>query len=187
LKAQGATLVHKTEIGGVALGLRSGRAVEKAWAEMRVRAGAEMTAGLVQPMAEPGVELIAGVVRDDTFGPLVLFGMGGTMAELLGDRTVRVAPLSDMDAADAVRSLRATPLLTGYRGSDPVDLAGLEDLLVRLGLLAHEVRELAELDLNPVIASSAGVVAVDARVRIGPPAVPRELAGTRALPPPRPV
>jgi acyl-CoA synthetase (NDP forming) len=117
----------------------------------------------------------------------VLFGMGGTMAELLGDRTVRVAPLSDAEAADAVRSLRGTPLLTGYRGSDPVDVAGLEDLLVRLGLLARDIPELAELDLNPVIASPSGVVAVDARIRIAPsPRPPRELAGTRALAPPRP-
>jgi len=186
LKAQGATLLHKTEIGGVALGLRSGRAVAQAWSAMKARAGHDMTSGLVQPMATAGVELIAGIVRDETFGPLVLFGMGGTMAELLEDRTVRVAPLSTFDAADAVRSLRATPLLTGYRGSEPVDLAGLEDLLVRLGLLAQEVPEVVELDLNPVIAAPTGVVAVDARVRVSPPAAPRELVGTRALPPPRP-
>jgi len=187
LKVQGATLLHKTDIGGVALGLGSGRAVEKAWSEMKQRAGDAMTAGLVQRMAAPGVELIAGVVRDETFGPLVLFGMGGTMAELLGDRTVRVAPLSGRDAADAVHSLRITPLLTGYRGSDPVDVAGLEDLLVRLGLLARDIPELAELDLNPVIASPSGIVPVDARVRISPsPGVPRELAGTRTLPRPRP-
>jgi len=141
----------------------------------------------VQRMAAPGVELIAGVVRDETFGPLLLFGIGGTMAELLGDRTVRVAPLSARDAADAVRSLRATPLLTGYRGSEPVDVAGLEDVLVRLGLLAQDLPELAELDLNPVIASPNGIVAVDARIRIVPsPGVPRELAGTRTLPRPRP-
>ncbi|HEX4820403.1 MAG TPA: GNAT family N-acetyltransferase [Acidimicrobiales bacterium] len=186
LKVQGATLLHKTDIGGVALGLTSGRAVEKAWSEMRARAGSEMTGGLVQRMAGTGVELIAGVVRDETFGPLVLFGMGGTMAELLGDRTVRVAPLSDADAADAVRSLRATPLLTGYRGSKPVDVAALEDVLVRLGLLARDIPEVAELDLNPVIASPDGVVAVDARVRIAPAALPHALAGTRTLPRPRP-
>jgi len=99
---------------------------------------------------------------------------------------VRVAPLSEHDAADAVRSLRATPLLTGYRGSEPVDVAGLEDLLVRLGLLAQDLPEIEELDLNPVIAAPRGIVAVDARIRIAPaPGAPRELAGTRALPRPR--
>ena len=187
LKAQGPAVLHKTEIGGVALGLDSEKAVQTAWAEMKARAGEAMTSGLVQRMAGTGVELIAGVVRDETFGPLVLFGMGGTMAELVGDRTVRVAPLSDSEAADAVRSLRCTPLLTGYRGSAPVDLDALEDLLVRLGLLARDIPEIAELDLNPVIASPSRVVAVDARVRIVPtPALPHELAGTRYLPPPRP-
>ena len=187
LKAQGPAVLHKTEIGGVALGLPSGSAVERAWRDMKARAGDTMTAGLVQPMAIHGIELIAGIVRDETFGPLVLFGMGGTMAELLGDRTVRVAPVSDVDAADAVRSLRCTPLLTGYRGASPADLAALEDLLVRLGLLACHVPEIAELDLNPVIASPKCVVAVDARVRVVPASdTPSELAGTRFLAPPRP-
>ena len=187
LKAQGPAVLHKTEIGGVALGLESPEQLEQAWTTMKARAGDAMTCGLVQRMAGNGVELIAGVVRDETFGPLVLFGLGGTMAELLGDRTVRVAPVSELDAADAVRALRGSPLLTGYRGSEPVDLAALEDLLVRLGLLARDIPELAELDLNPVIASPARVVAVDARVRIAPSArTPHELAGTRFMPPPRP-
>ena len=187
LKAQGPALLHKTEVGGVALGLGSEAAVEQAWAEMKARTGPAMTGGLVQRMARPGVELIAGVVRDETFGPLVLFGMGGTMAELLGDRTVRVAPLSDVEAADAVGSLRCMPLLTGYRGSEPVDLDAVQDLLVRLGLLARDVPEVAELDLNPVIASPEGVVVVDARVRVAPaPAQAGGLAGTRSLAPPRP-
>ena len=99
--------------------------------------GPKMTGALVQPMARPGVELIAGAVRDDTFGPLVLFGMGGITAELLGDRGVRVAPLSDLEAGELVHSLRCAPLLTGYRGAEPVDVDALADLLVRLSLLTR--------------------------------------------------
>ena len=168
LKADGPHLLHKSDVGGVALGLRSAKAVTKAWHDMRTTIGPGMTGALVQPMARPGVELIAGIVRDDKFGPLIVFGMGGVTAELLRDRGVRVAPLSDLGARELVQSLRGAPLLTGYRGSDPVDMGALVDLLVRLGLLARDIPQIRELDLNPVIASDGGVVAVDARVRVAP-------------------
>jgi acyl-CoA synthetase (NDP forming) len=187
LKADGADIVHKSDVGGVALGLRSSSAVAKAWNEMASAIGPKMTGALVQPMAQPGVELIAGAVRDDTFGPLVLFGMGGITAELLGDRGVRVAPLSDLEAGELVHSLRCAPLLTGYRGAEPVDVRSLADFLVRLSLLARDVPEIRELDLNPVIASADGVVAVDARVRVAPAAADRIAANNaRQLSPPRP-
>jgi acetyl coenzyme A synthetase (ADP forming)-like protein len=187
LKADGADIVHKSDVGGVALGLRSSSAVAKAWNEMASAIGPKMTGALVQPMAQPGVELIAGAVRDDTFGPLVLFGMGGITAELLGDRGVRVAPLSDLEADELVHSLRCAPLLTGYRGAEPVDVRSLADFLVRLSLLARDVPEIRELDLNPVIASADGVVAVDARVRVAPAAADRIAANNaRQLSPPRP-
>ncbi|HEY2813079.1 MAG TPA: GNAT family N-acetyltransferase [Acidimicrobiales bacterium] len=186
LKASGETIVHKSEIGGVALGLRSADELAHAWHAMTERVGESMTGGLVQAMARPGVETIAGIFRDPTFGPLVLFGLGGTAAELLRDRTVRIAPVADVDAAEAVRSLRGTPLLTGFRGSEPVDLAALEDLVVRLGLLARDVPEVAELDLNPVVASPAGIIAVDARVRVTRPATGAPSDATRQMPPPRP-
>jgi acyl-CoA synthetase (NDP forming) len=172
LKAQGPTLVHKSDVGGVALGLQSPVELETAWTHMVERLGTDMTGAVVQGMAGVGVELIAGVVRDRTFGPLVLFGMGGTMAELIRDRAVRVAPIGETEAIEVVHSLRCSPLLTGYRGAEPVDVAGLADVLVRLGLLARDLPEIAELDLNPVIATPAGVVAVDARVRVTEP-VPR--------------
>jgi acyl-CoA synthetase (NDP forming) len=187
LKADGPEILHKTDVGGVALGLRSARAVERAWESMRASVGAAMTGAVVQEMAEPGVELIAGVVRDDTFGPLVLAGMGGTMAELIGDRVVRVAPVTDAEADDAVRSLRCAPLLTGYRGSVPVDVTGVVDVVVRLGLLARDVPQLRELDCNPLIAGPGGVVVVDARIRVAPAdAQALQAAGIRSLPSPRP-
>jgi acyl-CoA synthetase (NDP forming) len=185
LKASGPTLIHKTDVGGVALGLRGPAGLAKAWESMTSAVGAAMTEAIVQPMADRGVEMLAGAVRDPTFGPLVVFATGGITAELIGDRVVRAAPLSRSDAHDAIRALRCAPLLTGYRGSTPVDMEALEDLLVRVGLLSAEVTELAELDLNPVIATASGVVIVDAKLRIAPS--PLESATTRHLAPPRPV
>ncbi len=119
-------------------------------------------------MAAPGVETIAGMVRDPGFGPLVMFGLGGVAAELVGDTALKVAPLTDQDAAELVRSLRSSPLLFGYRGSAPVDTTALEDLLLRLSRLGEQVPELAELDLNPVIARPGSVVVVDWRMRLTP-------------------
>ncbi|HEV7864798.1 MAG TPA: acetate--CoA ligase family protein, partial [Acidimicrobiia bacterium] len=115
-----------------------------------------------------GVETIAGVERDPAFGPVIMFGLGGIAAELVGDRAVRVAPLTDQDAAELVRSLRSSPLLFGYRNSAPTDVAAIEDLLLRLSVLGQQLPEIAELDLNPVIAGPDGVVATGWRIRVTP-------------------
>jgi acyl-CoA synthetase (NDP forming) len=131
-------------------------------------AGQEMTGAHVQAMASPGVETIAGLVRDPTFGRLVMFGLGGVAAELVGDTALRVAPLTDQDAAELIRGLRSSPLLFGYRGSTPVDTAALEDLLLRLSVLGEQLPELAELDLNPIIARPDSALAVDWRMRLAP-------------------
>ncbi|MEZ5216057.1 MAG: acetate--CoA ligase family protein [Ilumatobacteraceae bacterium] len=119
-------------------------------------------------MTEAGLDLIAGLTTDETFGPLVVFGLGGVRAELLLDRTLHAAPLTDADATRMVRELRTSPLLFGYRGAPVVDTDELERLLVRIGWLAEQLPELAELDLNPLITTSAGAVAVDFRVRLEP-------------------
>jgi acetyl coenzyme A synthetase (ADP forming)-like protein len=174
LKAAGPDLVHKSDVGGVRLDLRTGADVGDAYGDMASRLGDRMTGAIVQQMARPGVETIVGVVQDPLFGPLVMFGLGGVATELLGDRTFRILPLTDLDAADLVRSLRASPLLFGYRGSPPVDVPSLEQVLQRVARLAERVAEIAELDINPLIVSDAGAVAVDCRVRVarlspGPP------------------
>ncbi len=128
-------------------------------------------------MAASGVETIVGVVQDPLFGPLLMFGMGGTATELLGDRSFRILPVTDQDAAELVRSLRSSPLLFGYRGAAAGDTDALEALLQRVARLAAAVPEMAELDINPVIVSPEGVVAVDARIlaRSVPPGPPPEL------------
>jgi acyl-CoA synthetase (NDP forming) len=125
-----------------------------------------MGGAIVQPMAAPGIELIIGINHDPTFGPLVLFGMGGFDAELQRDTALAIPPLTDADLDRLVRSLRGSPLLFGYRSSAPVDVEALRDLLGRIGLLAQEVAEVAELDCNPVIVSPSGALVVDAKLRL---------------------
>jgi acyl-CoA synthetase (NDP forming) len=111
----------------------------------------------------------------------VLFGLGGMTAELLGDRALRILPLTDDDARELVRSLRGSPLLFGHRGRPTVDIDALEDLLLRVGRLAEDVPEVAEMDLNPVVATEKGVIAVDVKVRVAPPSVlsPQDLRRLR--------
>jgi acyl-CoA synthetase (NDP forming) len=132
-------------------------------------AGAEPDGYLVQGMAEPGVEMLVGVVHDPLFGPVVACGGGGTAAELIGDVAVRLAPVTDLDAREMIRSLRTFPLLEGYRGAPAVDVAALEDTVLRLAALVDRHPEVVEVDLNPVVMSRRGACIVDARVRIEPP------------------
>jgi acyl-CoA synthetase (NDP forming) len=154
---------HKTELGGVALRLADAEAVRAA-AE---RIGPPL---LVQPMIADAAELLAGVVQDPVFGPLVAFGPGGVMAELIGGTGFRIAPLTDLDARELVEEGKAGALVRGFRGRPAVDADALVDLLHRLGRLASDLPEVAELDLNPVLATPDGCVAVDARVRVARPA-----------------
>jgi acetyl coenzyme A synthetase (ADP forming)-like protein len=151
--------VHKTESGGVALDLRT---------ESDVREAAERIGDpvLVQPMRSGSAELLAGIVQDPLFGPLVALGPGGVLAELIGDAGVGIAPLTDADAQELVRGGKTGTLVRGYRGKPPADADALVDLLQRLSALGEDFPEVAELDLNPVIAAPDGCVAVDARVRV---------------------
>ena len=166
LKADADGVVHKSEAGAVALGLTDADAVRQAYRGMAARLGPLMRGVLVQAMAADGVEVLAGVVQEPVFGPLVVFGLGGVATDILADRAARLAPLTDLDAAELVRAPRGAALLRAYRGRPAVDLAGLEDVVIRLSRLASDHPEIAEIDLNPVIARPDGVVAVDGRVRV---------------------
>jgi acetyl coenzyme A synthetase (ADP forming)-like protein len=168
LKAGAAGIVHKTERGAVRLGLADADAVRRAFGEMHARLGDEMGGAVLQRMVEPGVETIVGVTRDPSFGSLVLFGMGGVQAELLRDTVLRIVPLTDTDASEMVRAIRTAPLLFGFRGAPESDIAALEDVLLRVGLLAEHVPEIAELDCNPVVVSPEGATVVDVKIRIAP-------------------
>ncbi len=153
---------HKTESGGVALDLGSANEVRAA----AKRIGAPF---VVQQMIAAGTELLAGIVQDPVFGALIAFGPGGVFAELIGDAGLRTAPLTDEDAGELVRDGKAGRLVAGFRGKVPADVDALTDLLHRLSLLAVELPEVVELDLNPVIAEAAGCVVVDARVHVARP------------------
>jgi len=169
LKAWGPAIVHKSDVGGVRLAVTGPDAVKVAFTEMAATLGDSMEGAVVQPMVNGGVETIVGFVQNPEFGPQVVFGLGGTAVELLGDAVTRLAPLTDLDARDMVLGLRAAPLLLGYRGSQPVDIEALVDVVLRLGRLAEDLPEIAEADCNPVIATSAGAYVVDARMRVSPP------------------
>ena len=157
---------HKTETGGVALDLRDAAAVREAVERIG-------TPVIVQPLVRGGAELLAGAMQDPVFGPLVALGPGGTMAELIGDATFRLTPLTDADARELVHGGKAGRLVTGFRGAPPADADALEQLLLRISLLIEEHPAVAELDLNPVVALAHGCVAVDARLRVGAPSVQR--------------
>jgi acetyl coenzyme A synthetase (ADP forming)-like protein len=167
LKATGPTILHKSDVGGVRLDLNTADDVAGAFAAMARHLEDAMEGAIVQQMLR-GVELIAGVITDLLFGPVVMFGSGGTAVELFGDRVLRILPMTDQDAHEMVRSIRGAPLLFGHRGAPPCDVTAVEDVLLRVARLAEEVPQLAEMDLNPVIASPDGAVAVDARIRLMP-------------------
>jgi acyl-CoA synthetase (NDP forming) len=160
--------VHKTETGGVALDLRDPEAVRDAV----TRIGPPV---LVQPFLRGGAEILVGAFQDRVFGPLVALGPGGTMAELIGDAGFRLAPLTDADADELVTSGKAGRLLGGFRGTPPADRRAVADVLLRIACLADDLPEVAELDLNPVIADPSGCVVVDARARVAPPPTTRLL------------
>jgi acetyl coenzyme A synthetase (ADP forming)-like protein len=150
---------HKTEQGGVVLDVGDAEAV---------RSAAEKLGGplLVQPFVRGGAELLVGAMQDPVFGPLVAFGPGGVLAELIGEAQFRLAPLTGLDAEQLVHSGKAGRLVAGFRGAPPADKAALVDLLLRISLLVNDLPEVVELDLNPVLALPTGCLAVDARVRV---------------------
>lgn len=166
LKAVGPRILHKSDVGGVCLGLSTGADVRDAAEEMKTRLGDSLTGFLVQQMAPGGVEMIAGVLNDPSFGPVLSCGAGGVLVEIAADMAFRLHPLTDRDAREMVDELRAARMLRGFRGAAPADERALQDVLLRLSSLIDACPEIQELDINPLRVLSCGVVAVDARVRI---------------------
>lgn len=171
LKIVSPDISHKTEIGGVQLGLTSSAAVVEAARTMRERAQRERPAARlegfsVQPMIAAGKELLLGSVRDPQFGPLVVAGFGGIYVEVLRDTATRLAPVDTSEARAMLDELRLAPLLRGARGEPPVDLPALAATIEQFSRLVADAPGLEELEINPLIASAAGVVAVDARATL---------------------
>jgi len=166
LKTAASGVLHKTDIGGVRVGLGFATQVGTAYDEVTAAAGDPHV--VVQAMAPKGTELVIGVVRDPLFGPLLMAGSGGIFTDLLTDRQWRGLPLTDLDAADMLHSLRCAPLLAGYRGADAADQDAVLGVIHGVAWLAEQIPELAELDINPLIAGPTGAFAVDVRMRLAP-------------------
>jgi acyl-CoA synthetase (NDP forming)/GNAT superfamily N-acetyltransferase len=166
LKAEAEGLVHKSDAGAVKLDLRTPEEVAGSYRALVAGLGSSLRRVLVQPMITDGVEVLIGVVQEPVFGPLVVFGLGGVATDVLGDRAARLSPLTDTDAAELIHSVHAAPLLLGHRGTPPADTKALADVLLRVSRLADDLPEVAEMDLNPVMAQPGGVTAVDMRIRV---------------------
>ncbi|GAA3114008.1 acyl-CoA synthetase (NDP forming)/GNAT superfamily N-acetyltransferase [Kribbella aluminosa] len=166
VKTAASGVLRKTDIGGVRVGLANSVLLATAYDEITAAAGDPQV--VVQAMAPSGTELVIGVVRDHLFGPMLMAGSGGILTDLLADRQWRGLPLTDLDATDMVHALRCAPLLAGYRGAQAADREAVLDVIHRIAWLAELVPELAELDINPLIAGPSGAFAVDARMRLTP-------------------
>ncbi|GIX48300.1 MAG: acetyl-CoA synthetase [Candidatus Tectimicrobiota bacterium] len=169
LKVSSPDVVHKSDVGGVRLQLRNGAEVQQAFQDICHQVSQRLPAArlegvTVQRMAPPGVEVIVGMTTDATFGPVLMFGLGGVLVELLQDVAFRIVPLTPRDAAEMLREIKGFPLLQGYRGTPPADLAALESLLLTLSDFVQRTPQVREIDLNPVYAYPQGALAVDARM-----------------------
>ena len=169
LKIASPDIVHKSDVGGVKLGLKTAKQVGKAYEDIlgairqkHPKAGIQGVA--VQKMARPGVEVIIGMSKDAQFGPVLMFGLGGILVEVLKDVSFRIVPLAKRDAAEMIREIKGYPLLEGYRGQEAVDVSHLEELLIKVSDFVEQNPEVKELDLNPIFAYSDGAIAVDARL-----------------------
>ena len=169
LKITSPDIVHKSDAGGVKLGPERASQVGKAYDDVIQTISqrypqARLHGVAVQKMARPGVEVIIGMFKDAQFGPVLMFGLGGIMVEVLKDVSFRIGPLAKRDAAEMVREIKGYPLLKGYRGQEAVDVSYLEDMLLRVSDFVGQNPEVKELDLNPVFAYSDGALVVDARI-----------------------
>ncbi|HEY7160878.1 MAG TPA: acetate--CoA ligase family protein, partial [Acidobacteriota bacterium] len=167
------TLIHKSELGGVHLNLKSDEEVRNAFRKIRKQIerhhnSADMDGVLIQPMLSTGLEVIVGVTDDPLFGPLIAFGLGGVFVEILKDLVFRITPLTDIDAEEMVTGIKGYKLLQGYRGQPAADQKAVQELLLRISRLVEEVPEISELDLNPifVLPSEQGCTIADARIHV---------------------
>ncbi len=169
LKIVSPEITHKSDVGGVKLGLKTSRQVETAYEEIlsavkQKYSHAVIDGVSVQKMARPGTEVIIGMTKDAQFGPVLMFGLGGILVELLKDVSFRIVPLEKEDAREMIREIKGYPILEGFRGMEPVDVSVLEGILLKLSRFVDENPEIKELDLNPIFAYRDGAVAADARV-----------------------
>jgi acyl-CoA synthetase (NDP forming) len=177
LKIVSPEITHKSDVGGVKLGLKTSKQVEAAYEEIlsavKERYPRAVIDGVsVQKMARPGTEVIVGMTKDVQFGPVLMFGLGGILVELLKDVSFRIVPLERKDAREMIREIKGYPMFEGFRGREPVDTSILEEILLKISKFVDDHPEIKELDLNPIFAYKDGAVTVDARIILEGNAVP---------------
>ena len=169
LKISSVDITHKSDAGGVKVNLQDKAAVEKAYDDIMASCtakfpDADIEGISVQGMAKAGTEVIIGMTKDPSFGPVLMFGLGGIFVEVLKDVAFRIVPLEKNDAAEMINEIKGKKLLEGYRGQDPADIPFLEDMLLKLSALVDKTEAIAEIDMNPLFAYKKGAVVVDARI-----------------------
>lgn len=166
-------VVHKSDAGGVKLGIQNATQVGKAYSDIMANVKkhypkAKIVGVSVQKMARQGVEVIIGMTKDAQFGPVIMFGLGGILVEVLKDVSFRIVPMTRRDAAEMITEIKGFPILKGYRGQEPANIPLLEELIVKVSDFVDKNPEIKELDLNPVFAYKDAVMAVDARIILEP-------------------
>lgn len=166
-------VVHKSDAGGVKLNVQNATQVGRAYGEILTNITkhypkAKIVGVTVQKMARQGIEVIIGMTKDAQFGPVIMFGLGGILVEVLKDVSFRIVPMTKRDAAEMITEIKGFPILKGYRGQEPADVPFLEDLIVKVSDFVDKNPEIKELDLNPVFAYKDGAMAVDARIILEP-------------------
>ena len=169
LKINSPDIVHKSDSGGVRLGLASATQVGNAYREIMSSTKQKYPKAIihgvsVQKMAPPGIEVIIGMSKDPQFGPVIMFGLGGVMVEVLKDVSLRIVPVTQKDAQEMIKEIKGYPLLEGYRGQEPASIPALEELIVNVSQFAEQNPQVKELDLNPIFAYNDKAIAVDARI-----------------------
>jgi acyl-CoA synthetase (NDP forming) len=169
MKIASPDISHKSDAGGVRVGLKNKMEVGKAYREIMASArqmypAADIEGVSVQRLARPGIEIIMGMFQDAQFGPVLMFGLGGILVEVLKDVSFRIVPLAPRDAREMIEEIKGYPLLQGYRGQEPADIPYLEEMLLRISDFVEQTPEIKEIDLNPIFAYRDGAVVVDARI-----------------------
>jgi acyl-CoA synthetase (NDP forming) len=169
LKIASPDISHKSDAGGVKVGLKTGEDVRKAYKDIMTSVkqkvpNAKIEGVSVQNMAKPGTEVIIGMTKDVQFGPVLMFGLGGVWVEVLKDVSFRIVPLVRRDAQEMIKEIKGYKLLEGYRGSEPSNIKILEDMLLKISDFMEKTPEIKEMDINPIFAYKDGAIAVDARV-----------------------
>lgn len=173
LKIVSPDILHKTDVGGVKLSLNNKEDVGNAYDEIisaikKHQPSAKIHGVSVQPMARPATEVIIGMSKDPQFGPVLMFGLGGILVEILKDISFRIVPLTGRDANEMIREIKGYPVLEGYRGQEPANIAVLEQMLLKVSEFVESRHEIKELDINPIFAYSDSALAIDARVILEP-------------------